>query len=445
MSIPRPVMTLSILGLFGTFALSAVVGLTRPAGAGTAFINAGALSAVQQRLVYLQTLPRHRSAVQWAAVATVPAATGAPRYSISPVGTSAMSAVALSQSGSALLNGGGYNYVAFVNTRAPVLELAQGCSPACDPLGGGSPQNYMFSFTAYALNNVDSVVGAWEDSNNKNQGMVDYSNSYFIRWTLQGRTASAITQIIPAISKKQLPLYVGDGINDYGVSVGYSEHFSNQPNPGQHAAGFIGNKVKLLATVPSAGCRYDQNLAAAINDAGTIVGYVTTDCTNHTNTLRAVRFLPDGPAEFLPSARLRRPRRSMRRATSLAIGVSQLAIGAASHPSGPRIGVCTSTTRARTVYIPQVPAPRNFILAIANANAVNHSDEVVGTDFYQSGMQFESIGLLYSKGRTYDLNALIPPNSGWQIVDAAGINDQGEILGDGYYRGNLMPYVLKLL
>ncbi len=40
-------------------------------------------------------------------------------------------------------------------------------------------------------------------------------------------------------------------------------------------------------------------------------------------------------------------------------------------------------------------------------------------------------GFLYSNGVMQDLNDLIPPNSGWQLLRAAGINNKGQIIGDG--------------
>ena len=38
---------------------------------------------------------------------------------------------------------------------------------------------------------------------------------------------------------------------------------------------------------------------------------------------------------------------------------------------------------------------------------------------------------LYSGGVMYDLNNLIPANSGWTLEQATGINDSGQICGNG--------------
>ncbi len=50
---------------------------------------------------------------------------------------------------------------------------------------------------------------------------------------------------------------------------------------------------------------------------------------------------------------------------------------------------------------------------------------------------------LYKNGRSYDSNSLLPPHSGWFISDALGIDDDGEIVGDGYYNGTLYGISLK--
>ncbi len=57
-------------------------------------------------------------------------------------------------------------------------------------------------------------------------------------------------------------------------------------------------------------------------------------------------------------------------------------------------------------------------------NAINDNGQVVGGG---SGEAF-----LYSNGTTIDLDALIPSNSGWTLLNATGINDKGQICGNGF-------------
>ncbi len=64
------------------------------------------------------------------------------------------------------------------------------------------------------------------------------------------------------------------------------------------------------------------------------------------------------------------------------------------------------------------------------AFAVNANGNVVGS----SSINGASHAFLYSNGQMTDLNGLIPPNSGWELLDAKGINDAGQIVGTGYFR-----------
>ena len=66
--------------------------------------------------------------------------------------------------------------------------------------------------------------------------------------------------------------------------------------------------------------------------------------------------------------------------------------------------------------------------------AVNDRDDVVGDigpDRNDTGLSVSAF--LYTRGRAYDLNSLLPPTSGWTIVSAIAINDSGEIIGQGRY------------
>jgi hypothetical protein len=41
-----------------------------------------------------------------------------------------------------------------------------------------------------------------------------------------------------------------------------------------------------------------------------------------------------------------------------------------------------------------------------------------------------------------DLNALIPRNSGWMLARAHGINDRGQIVGEGLLNGGAAAFLL---
>jgi hypothetical protein len=50
--------------------------------------------------------------------------------------------------------------------------------------------------------------------------------------------------------------------------------------------------------------------------------------------------------------------------------------------------------------------------------------------------------IVYADGVLTDLNTLIPPDSGWQLVAAHGLNESGLIVGDGIYNGQPAAFLL---
>jgi probable HAF family extracellular repeat protein len=73
------------------------------------------------------------------------------------------------------------------------------------------------------------------------------------------------------------------------------------------------------------------------------------------------------------------------------------------------------------------------------AYGVNASGEVVGYSWLANGDQH---AFLYDDGAMLDLNSLIPSNSGWELLEAYGINDAGQITGEGLYDGQLSAFLL---
>jgi RHS repeat-associated protein len=80
----------------------------------------------------------------------------------------------------------------------------------------------------------------------------------------------------------------------------------------------------------------------------------------------------------------------------------------------------------------------------AVASAVNNVGEVVGFGAIDAaGTQLAAF--IYTDQLGFrKLNDLIPPNSGWNLVTAAGINDSGDIVGWGYYNGAQLAYRLRV-
>jgi probable HAF family extracellular repeat protein len=76
----------------------------------------------------------------------------------------------------------------------------------------------------------------------------------------------------------------------------------------------------------------------------------------------------------------------------------------------------------------------------SGASDVNIWDQVVGDS--EVGTPAEPHAFLYSNGVMTDLNDLIPPDAGWVLSSATGINDAGQIVGYGQIRREIHAFLL---
>jgi probable HAF family extracellular repeat protein len=73
------------------------------------------------------------------------------------------------------------------------------------------------------------------------------------------------------------------------------------------------------------------------------------------------------------------------------------------------------------------------------ANDVNANGIIVGSSTRVAGGEYHAF--VYD-GSMRDLNDLIPPNSGWLLNHAVAINAQGQIAGNGLFKGVLQAFLL---
>ena len=73
------------------------------------------------------------------------------------------------------------------------------------------------------------------------------------------------------------------------------------------------------------------------------------------------------------------------------------------------------------------------------AYGINAAGQVVGWS-YTSGGAYDAF--LYSSGSMVDLNSLIAPSSGWTLLQANAVNDNGQIVGYGTYEGETEAFLL---
>jgi hypothetical protein len=191
-------------------------------------------------------------------------------------------------------------------------------------------------------------------------------------------------------------------INDDNVSVG-----QDIGPTGTFAVAYSGTYAKLNRALLLPPKNTDWiGTATGINDAGEIVGYAKE---------RAVRFFIGGYAQVLPVA-------------AAGISTSAQAIDRRGDIVGNAGSQAFLYRGGRTTYLPR---PAGETAGNAVAYALNATDEIVGDIVTSTGQT----AFLYANGQAYDLNSLLPAHSGWQITHAASINDQGQIVGEGYYSG----------
>ena len=77
--------------------------------------------------------------------------------------------------------------------------------------------------------------------------------------------------------------------------------------------------------------------------------------------------------------------------------------------------------------------------APSTALDINVREQVVGSSEVVDG---KLRAFLWQKGKMYDLNTGLAPGSGWVLLVASRINDQGEIAGRGSYKGSIHAFIL---
>ena len=77
------------------------------------------------------------------------------------------------------------------------------------------------------------------------------------------------------------------------------------------------------------------------------------------------------------------------------------------------------------------------------AYGINQAGAVVGSSWTAGNTTMAAF--LYANGQMRNLNDLVAPNSGWQLLAAHGINDLGQIVGTGLYNGEQFAVLLNPL
>lgn len=277
--------------------------------------------------------------------------------------------------------------------------------------------------TGFAVNTSGVVAGTAQDPFGSQQAFVSTPNSVRI--------------LSPNASESH-----GYGINDTGTVVG-TTYINGQAygtiwdgsgtrllgsgsyamainNAGEVVGGngqaFIDANGQLQPLDTGAGV--DWSAAYAVNDAGMVAG----DGQLANGTFRGIVWSPDGSMTLLGT--LGGP-------SSQATGVNN---------SGEVVGFASLANGYQHAFALDGATMMDLgtLGGSSYAYGVNDSGEVVGYSYLADGQQH---AFLYDDGVMFDLNALLPKDSGWELLAAYGINASGQITGVGIHDGQMEAFL----
>jgi probable HAF family extracellular repeat protein len=101
------------------------------------------------------------------------------------------------------------------------------------------------------------------------------------------------------------------------------------------------------------------------------------------------------------------------------------------------VGVSLNAQTGRIEGFRQEGAARSMLGTLGGsfsiARDLNNQGEVVGGSLTEGDENFH--GFLYRNNRLHDLNDFLDPDAGWELLQALGINNHGEIIAIGSHIG----------
>ncbi len=277
----------------------------------------------------------------------------------------------------------------------------------------GLLKGFPFS-SARAINNRGQIIGGWESRTLPGYGDDGIYRRQVFLWQ-KGRMT---------ISSNDLPPYCQDftAINDNGVVVGdgsLDNHGPIQPTLWRNG------QISDLGLLP--GATYGGK-SEGINKAGDVVGWVRGPASNGINADYCAFLWRNGQMINLDGVPIGPGDGGAHFSQAFAINDTGEVVGEAGDACLWQDG------KRQRLYSSNAPD-----LECMTAYAVNNHGQVVGAGF--NAARRREMAFLYD-GVPHDLNDLIPPNSGWILQDARGINDRGQIVGSGTHEGKDHAFLL---
>lgn len=287
---------------------------------------------------------------------------------------------------------------------------------------GTLPGSNNFS-RGYAINDLGVVVG--ESDNNSSRAF---------RWD----STNGLTGLTRLAGDNDRG--VAHDINNAGTIVGISSN-GTVSRPTRWTNGVAEDLSTIAGTAAASG------RAWAINRSGQIAGLSTSGSGTSQATLWSggtitnLTSLGDG-TRF-----------------SQAFGINDSGVVVGSSSTGQTVGqlIGTSSTTAITrafawsggsmaelspfnLFAPGNTGPTTNYHSVAND--INIAGLIVGNSQRIAGSA--AVATLWQNGVAIDLNTLITPESGWNLLSAEGINDAGDIVGFGTFQGSTRAFMLTI-
>ena len=135
------------------------------------------------------------------------------------------------------------------------------------------------------------------------------------------------------------------------------------------------------------------------------------------------------------------------------VGLSgDFAIAHALNNAGSMVGYAYNTDGSQTRAVfwgssssPAVILKTNGDFRNGSAEGINDRGQIVGTAYNRDFSNFHPFFWANPTKPGIDLNTVIPPNSGWELVIARSINNRGEITGGGFLNGDEAQHAVVLI
>ena len=279
---------------------------------------------------------------------------------------------------------GGYSFAYGINASGQVVGQAEADYTGAPVLyGGGSIQILAGFGRAYGINASGQVVGYAD--NNYAQVMPSFTAVARCRTSARFR-----------VNRRSCAY----GINDSAQIVGYANNSNGISLYPQYPFLYSGGSMQNLGTVAGS----NLSSAFAINDSGQIVGGETA-------------FLYSGGSKQIFG--------------TVPAGLDCGATGI--NASGQVVGYVDTAAGQHAAFY---GGGSSLVLQDIGGEAKTTVGPPASTTVDRSWGILAPLLFLYSNGVMQNLNNLIPPNSGWTLTEATGINDSGQICGYGFYSGN---------